>query len=160
MIDTKLLVLIVVGMASVRYIEKHKRLSGYVTADFELLLDYLAAAPSVVVIPHTLTEASNLLGQIGEPARTNIFAAFRAFILANKERFVASRRAAAAADFVRLGLTDSALLEAVTPRDMLLTEDLDLHVAALGRGRFSMRLSDLRELSSGASPPARRGSRT
>ena len=142
-LDTQLFVLLVIGLTSELYIGRHKRMGGYNESDFAVLRDILMMAPPVVVTPHALAETSNLLGYISEPARTEIRAVFRGVIAVSEERHVSSRDAAADAAFMRLGLTDAALLMATTPADLLLTDDLDLHVAALSRGLTSLRLRDL-----------------
>ena len=89
---------------------------------------------SVRVTPNTLTEASNLLGQHGEPQRSRLLLMLRALIEQSPESVVASVEAARHDVFPRLGLTDAALLEVVSADAPLLTVDLDLYVAALASG--------------------------
>ena len=71
-LDSNLLVLLVVGTTSRSYIGKHKRLRAYTDRDFVLLLEVLSAAQRIIVTPNTVTETSNLAGQIAEPARSRI----------------------------------------------------------------------------------------
>ncbi|MSP01969.1 MAG: hypothetical protein EXR07_13095 [Acetobacteraceae bacterium] len=134
-LDANLLVLFVVGAASRSYIAKHKRLRAYTEKDFTLLLDVLSASPRIVVTPNTLTETSNLLRQIAEPARAHIYAVFQALLADTDEVYVESDRAARHAAFPRLGLTDAALLTVVTAGHVLLTADLDLYLAADRQGQ-------------------------
>ena len=84
----------------------------------------------VQITPNVLTEASNLLGQHGEPEVSLIFRTFRALIKEAEEFFVKSETAAENKHFVRLGLTDAALLEVVSKSNPLITADLDLYLAA------------------------------
>lgn len=135
-LDTNLLVLLVVGAASREYIAVHKRLSAYTAEDYTLLVAMLSRVDRVVVTPNTLSETSNLIRHIPDPARTHICRVFQRFIGASgtTERYVGSKTAAEGVAFIRLGLTDSVLLEASNPDDVLLTTDLDLYLAASRQG--------------------------
>ncbi len=134
-IDTNLLVLLIVGIASPSYIARHKRLQAYTRQDFLLLTDFLSRARRVVVTPNTVTETSNLARQIAEPARSHIHRVLHAFLQTSEEVYVASKTAANHASFVRLGVADAALLDMIGEDHMLLTADLDLYLEALGAGR-------------------------
>ena len=133
-LDSNLLVLLIVGTASRSYVPGHRRLRAYSESDFDLLVDLIAPASSILLTPNTLTEASNLLGYIGEPARGKICDVFRVFIKAGEERYLESGRAAERDEFRRLGLTDSVLLHLAEEPSTLLTADLDLYLAAAKRG--------------------------
>ena len=85
----------------------------------------------VYVTPNTLTETSNLLAQHREPERSRFFDRLRYIIQESEEIVVASTIASKRPEFRRLGLTDAALLEAVTADTPLLTVDLALYLAAL-----------------------------
>jgi hypothetical protein len=131
-LDTQLLVLYVVGLASPRYIKQHKRLRDvYTEVDFDLLSSMLERASRVIVPVNVYTEASNFLSSyIAEPARTRIMEKFRELIMARGEDYVPSERAAGRPEFIRLGLADAALLDAGDPSWTLLTADYDLYAAA------------------------------
>jgi hypothetical protein len=90
-LDTNLLVLLVVGLASPDYIPVHKRLSAYARSDFALLLRLLSGTSRLMVTPNTLTETMNLAGQITEPARMNVFQAFRRLLGTVEEIYIESR---------------------------------------------------------------------
>jgi len=137
-VDANLLLLLLVGSTSRSYIIKHKRLRGvYTEHDFDLLEETVAAFSRIVVLPNTLTELSNNLRYINDPARSEIAFTMRQFIEAAKvsESFVPSRSASMRPEFFALGLTDCALLNLMTSsrsgaQPTLLTVDLDLAVAA------------------------------
>ena len=129
-LDTNLLVLLVVGLTNINYIAAHKRLSSFTIDDYHLLTATLSSAETLVVTPNTLSEASNLLRYIAEPAKSEIHAVFRTFILNYEERYLKSGDASSRQEFVRLGLTDSALLEVSKNDVLLLSVDLDLCIAA------------------------------
>lgn len=134
-VDANLLVLFVVGGEGEHVINRHRRLQGYSVADYELLLDLFGSVDQLFVMPNTLTEASNLLAQHREPERSILLARLRAVIYENEEVVVASGDAAASPAFTRHGLTDAALLEAVSEETPLLTADGALYQEALASGR-------------------------
>ena len=134
-IDANLLVLLIVGNTDKTLISKHRRLRGYSVEDYDILIDALSQAERIFITPNTLTEASNLLSQHGDPERSLIFDTFRAFIHDNIEVMVRSEVASSRSEFNRLGLTDSALLEGVSEETPLITVDIELYLAALQEGR-------------------------
>lgn len=144
-IDTNLLVLFVVGATSKAYIKKHKRCGSFDVDDFNLLTGLLEFPRDLILTPNTLTETSNLIRQIGDPICTEICLFFRAFIQGGRECFVTSSKASARDEFIRLGLTDAALLEVASDDVVLVTTDLDLHVAASKAGYATLNFNHLRE---------------
>jgi len=145
-IDANLLLLFVVGFVNRELISRHKRLKAFSTDDFDLLCEVLSSSQNVVVTPNTLTETSNLLGQIDEPAHSQLFNGFRSLIGSSQEEHVSSQVAAEAKEFIRLGLTDAALLELTDSSRSLLTTDLELYLATLNRGASAVNFNHLREL--------------
>jgi hypothetical protein len=55
-VDSNLLTLLVVGLASPAYIPEHKRLSGYSVDDFKILTFLVGEFAELVLIPHVLAE--------------------------------------------------------------------------------------------------------
>ena len=129
-IDASLLVLLVVGRTGKDLIAKHRRLQRFQIDDYERLARLLNQIDQVLVTPNILTEASNLLAQHGEPERSSIFHMLRALVEKTEEVFVVSKVATDNSEFIRLGLTDAALLEVVSRSNPLITADLDLYLAA------------------------------
>ncbi len=136
-LDANLIVLLVVGMASPDYIEGHKRLTDYKISDYQLLTDLLSefGQPPLLVTPHILTEASNLLNTGGEPRRTTIMKQFAAFVSHVEEMHVPAATAIQRNEFLRLGLSDTALLDPDLKEAVLLTADGPLYSAACDLGR-------------------------
>ena len=131
-VDACLLVLLVVDATDRRIIAKHKRLDGYSSDDFELLREVIELGGGrVFVMPNTLTEASSLLRQHGEPERTALVEKLAELIEHSEEVVVVSAQASQNDHFLHLGLTDAALLETISADRPLLTVDLDLYLAAL-----------------------------
>ena len=108
--------LLVVVNVNPNLIAKDRRLEGYTVSDYEALLDLFNLVDQVFLTPNTLTEASNLLGQHGEPERTLLMDGLRILIEEGNEIVVASAQASANPAFPRLGLTDAALLEVVSEK--------------------------------------------
>jgi uncharacterized protein with PIN domain len=130
-IDTNLLVLLVVGETDKALISKHRRTRAWRIHDYERLVRLINETDhQMLVTPNTLTEASNLLAQHGEPERSRLFGALQALIETTEEKSVESRAAARNSNFKRLGLADAALLEVVSASNPLVTADLALYLAA------------------------------
>ncbi len=85
------------------------------------------------VTPNTLTETSNLLAQHADPEKSRFFEKLRVVIQGSEEVIVTSGDASRNSQFVRLGITDAALLEAVSAETPLVTVDLDLYLATLDK---------------------------
>ena len=131
-VDACLLVLLVVGSANPSIIAKHRRLEEYSSEDFNLLTELIELGGGrVYVTPNTLTEASSLLRQHGEPERTRLVEELAELIQRSHEVVVVSAEAAQNEHFLRLGLTDAALLKTISADRPLLTVDFDLYLAAL-----------------------------
>lgn len=133
-LDSNLLVLLVVGSESRDLISRHRRLEHYSAEDYDILLELLKDADQLLVTPNTLTEASNLIRQRGEPERSLLMRRLQFLIHGSKEIVVASVDASSHEKFERLGLTDAALLEIACSDTPLLTVDFDLYLAALESG--------------------------
>jgi hypothetical protein len=130
-LDANLLVLLVLGAASIRHIGTHKRLKAYTRSDFYLLRNIVLAAPKVLTLPNILTETSNLIRGLSGPADDQAFQIFGGIIETLHEEYTASSIAAKRQEFRRLGLTDCAILIALNNSRTLLTADHNLYEAAL-----------------------------
>ena len=133
-LDSNLLVLLVVGSESRHLISRHRRLEHYSAEDYDILLELLQGADHLFVTPNTLTEASNLIRQHGEPERSILMRRLQFLIHGSREIVVPSVDASSHEKFERLGLTDAALLEIASTDTPLLTVDFDLYLAALESG--------------------------
>ena len=129
-IDSNLLVLLAVGAVDRSQVGRHRRARNFAPEDYDRLMAIVDALERVLVTPNTLTEASNLL-ESGSDRR--FLAALRLIVEKSEEIVVASADATRNDAFLRLGLTDAVLLEAVSKTKPLLTADLDLYLAAAAR---------------------------
>lgn len=133
-VDTNLLVLLVVGLVEKGYISVHKKLDAYDVRDFEILSAIVSNFQELVFVPHVLSETSNLVSCINEPAKSEIMRKFAEFIEGCGEQYVPSSSGASRAEFARLGLTDSVLLALGGTGAALITADVGLYVAATSAG--------------------------
>ena len=145
LLDTNLLVLLVVGLTDRGLILKHKRTRTFEPADYDLLLEILTSFDTVVVTPHVLSEASNLLAQIGEPALSTLRTTFAALVEAQEEIYVAARDSVRQPAFLRLGLTDTAILELGKNELALLTTDVGLYLEAAKTNPLAENFNHLRQ---------------
>ena len=111
-VDANLLVLLVGGTLDPAIIGRHRRLQAFDPEDFECMQQVVSKFKHVLVTPNTLTEASNLLGQHGEPERSRLLATLGVLIHESPEVVVASTEAADHPVFPRLGLTDAGVATA------------------------------------------------
>lgn len=144
-LDTNLLLLFVVGTASRDYISKHKRLTEFTVQDYDTLLRVIEGAPEVLLSPNTLTETSNLAAYIADPAKTAIFQVLRNVIGTSLEQYIPSRTVSERHEFLRLGLTDAALVEVSTDKVAILTTDLNLFLAATAKGTPAINFNHIRD---------------
>lgn len=129
-IDSNLLVLLAVGSVDRNQVGRHRRARSFAPEDYDRLMVIVAALERVLVTPNTLTEASNLLESGSDP---RFLTALRLIVEKSEEIVVASADATRNDAFLRLGLADVVLLEAISKTRPLLTTDLDLYLAAAGR---------------------------
>ncbi len=143
LIDANLLVLWAVGAVSPAHISRHKRLGAYVESDYRVLSEFMAGYDCIAVTPNAMSEASNLARYIGEPLRGDIAMILAKIAETSKEFYVTSASAVARKEYRYLGLTDAAILEVDDVH--LLTDDLELMVAALAVGKTCFNFTHLRE---------------
>ena len=139
-IDSGLLVLLIVGAVDPTYIAKHKRTDVYSVANFEMLRDMVQRAPKIICTPHILAETSNLLRQIGEPKKSEMMESFQRLIVDAaefEEMAISSKVASKAPSFIRLGLTDAAIVSLDREAVHILTVDHSLHIEA-SRNNFEV----------------------
>jgi hypothetical protein len=145
-LDTNLLVLLVTGLTNPEYIAKHKRLQAYDKDDFIILEKILDTYSNITLCPNVLSETSNLLRYVGEPIRSEIAAKLHELIDGLGEEYISSAAAADQADYLRLGLTDAVLIKLAETGSDLLTDDLPLYLAAVGRGLSATNYNHIRDL--------------
>jgi rRNA-processing protein FCF1 len=123
-IDTNILLLYFVGNLNRLYIAKHKRTRQYLPKDFDLLSNLLKLFQNrIVTTPNILTEVSNLLGNCDTPIQKQLWSIFVAGISILDERYLPSQTLCHVPVFSKFGLTDSAIIELVKGKYLVLTDD-------------------------------------
>ncbi|NNA50500.1 PIN domain-containing protein [Pseudomonas lactis] len=145
LIDTNLLMLLVVGYYDKDFVSEHKRTNKFTADDFDIL-EILIEGANIVLTPNVLTEASNLLWQCSEPHKSLIRSKLAQIAHICDEQFIASSDVISCPEFMNLGLTDAGILELKKVSGLILTQDLDLHLAALARGLETENFTHYRNL--------------
>jgi predicted nucleic acid-binding protein len=147
LVDANILVLYLVGSLDPSLIGKHKRTNQFGVEDYHLLDDFLRQFKKLVTTPNVLTEASNMVAQIGgQETVTRLRGALGRIVEALDEQHVPSTQASKVAEFRRLGLTDAALLFlAKQGRFLVLTDDRHLYDALQKKGIAAINFHHLRE---------------
>jgi len=146
-IDANLLLLLIVGISNRKYIKTHKNCSEYTDDDFDLLVEIIGDFSEIILLPHILTEVSNLARQTSEPAKSNIQRKLKEFVENYYEVQVNSLAGVQREEFCLLGLTDSVILVLCTMnirglRCTLLTADRPLANQAMALGYDAILYSD------------------
>ena len=127
LIDTNLLIGYIVGSMNPRYLATcHATTKFFGTEDFPILQLFLSQFKRVITTPHVLTEVSNLSHRIPSNLQNEFRSMFRVAIGKLIERFKPSRSVSADDDFLRFGLTDTAISAIAPSRFLVLTDDLGL----------------------------------
>ena len=134
LIDTNLLCLLIAGNIGPESIAKHKRLAKYDIVDYARVRALALRFGHLILCPHVLAETSNISRLTAEPLRSLLGVALLDIVDASTEIHVAAEVAALAPEYLRLGLTDAVLLELGRTDRVLLSDDLDLCLAAELRG--------------------------
>jgi hypothetical protein len=136
--------LLVVGTTNAAYVARHKKLHPhYSVLHYELLRELILSTPAVATTTHVLTEASNLLRYCREPMRSEIMIAFGLLLGAVQEVTPRASDVGKTPNFVRLGLTDAALLQLDPEHFAVASADLDLIVTLTARGFEVVNFYDL-----------------
>ena len=125
-VDTNILLLFIVGAFDPKRIPIFKRTHQFQIADFDLLVRLLDEFHRRVTTPSILTETSNFLSQLKEPAREQCLHLLAEVIGKLDERYVASEELAAEDIFPSIGLTDTSIQKAANDGLLVLTDDYRL----------------------------------
>jgi hypothetical protein len=149
LLDTNLLVLLVVGMADQKSINTHKKLGVYSLDDFRLLVATLGTCRKFVVTPHVLAETSNLVvhGMYGDLEKKAFLAIQGLLQVSNFSETHDYLSTIVSNDgFLKYGVSDIGLLEALKGELVLLTDDFQLSGYAEGKGYDVLNYQNLQYL--------------
>lgn len=145
LVDTNLLVLYFVGAYNPALVGRFRRTADrFVPEDFGTLASFLENFDRVVTTPHVLTETSNLLGQLGQPAKGVCFTALGQAIPSMHEHRTPATTLTNSAAFLPFGVTDTAIYEAAPSTYLVLTDDLPLYAYLAGQGVDVLNFNHLR----------------
>ena len=151
LLDTNVLLLFLIAQFDPTYIGR-KRLNAYTLEDAQLLSCFVGKFSRILTTSHILTETSNLAAQMltGQIKDEFFDRLFPLFCSAQEDAFHQCFIEVADVDkaiFVRLGLTDAGVVAAINTntKRLLLTDDLNLHLAAIGEGAPSIKFTHMRE---------------
>lgn len=149
LVDTNVLLLYLFGRYQPAAIGR-KRLERYGVDDADLLIQFLGRFQRILTTQHVLAETSNLARQIvtGNQQRELSLSLHPLFCLDTPASFQRRDVDGPSVDvgvFVRLGLTDAGLTSLVSSNALLLTDDLDLAVAAETIGGDVINFSHMRD---------------
>jgi hypothetical protein len=134
-----------VGSVSPDLFQKHKRLRAYSPEDYSTVLRILEPYDPVLVCPHVLAETSNIVRLTNETHATIFGDALAALAMLFTERHLTLTHAATRPEYGRLGLTDAVLLTLAAEGACLVSDDLDLYLAAAYAGYEAINFSHVRE---------------
>ena len=148
LLDTNVLLLLVVSQFQPSLIGG-KRLEKYVPDDAELLAAYVGQFDRILTTSHILAETSNLASQaLSGRRKLELFAELFPLFCMGPNAFHQCSIESARIDpitFTRYGLTDAGVVLTAGANGLLLTDDLDLHLAALKGGADSINFTHMRE---------------
>jgi predicted nucleic acid-binding protein len=146
LLDTNLLVLLIVGATSEANIARHKRTKSYDVQSFRLLRGTLLARfTSLVTTPHVLAETSALLRQCAEPLRSDLTETLGRWASESREQHLPAAEVVPRPEYIRIGLTDAALVAHASNDMVLLTDDLEVFLEATRAGIQAENFTHLRE---------------
>jgi hypothetical protein len=143
LIDSNLFVLYLVGLVNRRRIPGFKRTQAYTQDDFDLLCRLVAWFGRLAATPHVLSQVSDLADLRGKEL-VQVRALFKSMVEQIEESYDASRALVGHPLFERLGLADAAIATACSRGILVLTADLELHLALERRGADSLNFNHVR----------------
>lgn len=149
LLDTNVLLLLWLAAFDPRLIGG-KRLEKYTPEDAELLAGYVGQFKRMLTTPTILTETSNLAAQALSGGRKRAFFqhCFPRFGASSPQNFHHCSVDGLVLDksvFVQLGFTDASIVATVGTQHLLLTDDLDLYLAAQKQGAPAINFTHMRE---------------
>ncbi|MBA2691281.1 MAG: hypothetical protein H0U65_02135 [Rubrobacter sp.] len=144
LVDTNLLLLFYVGGYDRSLVERFPRTADrFVAEDFDTLNSVLGGFEKVVTTPHILAETSNFLAQLHGYAKIGCFELFARSIPALREDYTDGAELSRQPVFVKLGITDTSIIEAAAPY-LVLTDDHRLYNFLADRGVDVLNFNHLR----------------
>ncbi|MPQ60030.1 hypothetical protein [Duganella sp. FT27W] len=149
LVDTNVLLLYLFGKLLPAALGQ-KRLAKYSLEDADLIVQFVGRFGHILATQHVLAETSNLARQIVSGGMRDLLVRqlYPWFCLQTPGSFKHCDVPGASIDaglFARLGLTDAGLASLVRSDHLLLTDDLDLYIAAVSSGGDAINFTHMRE---------------
>lgn len=145
LVDTNVFLLFLVGSYDKRMISEFKRTRDrFVPEDFDTMKRLMGLFDKVLSLPNILTEVSNLVGSLAEPKRAEVFRHLAAIIPKLVEEYVPSAAVTEREEYLRLGVTDAAIIAMAEGRFLVLTDDLGLYAALAQAGEAGLNFNHVR----------------
>lgn len=145
LIDTNILLLLIVGSYKRDLVGRHKRTVTFLPRDYDLLVRLVGQFDKILTTHAIMCEVSNLASQIGDPDRTEILATLRRFVGAMQEHAISSIDASRCERFLKIGITDSGILELAKTDIPVLTDDIVLANFIRASGATAFNFNHYRE---------------
>lgn len=125
LVDTNLLLLYFVGGYNPGLVDSFPRTRnrGFTSEDFYTLASLLGQFNRFVITPHVLTEVSNWLAYLVEPARSACLERLARDVGSMSEKITPASTLSKDPAFVRFGITDAAIIDAVPAGAYLVITD-------------------------------------
>ena len=148
LVDTNLLLLFFVGDYDRVLVERFKRTANkFVAEDFDTLCLLLEQFNLIITTPHVLTEVSNWLGNLSEPAKTRCFNRFAQLIRsAMHEQYTSGSSLSDNSAFVSFGIADASIYDTARDSYLVLTDDLPLYAYLSGNGVDVLNFNEIRTI--------------
>ena len=145
LVDTNLLVLFLVGTVNRQRILNFKRTGDFAIADYDLLVRLIGWFGKLIATPHVLSQVSDLTDLSGIELIA-IRELFKVLVENIEESYDTSRVLVGDPAFKRLGLTDAAIATVCSRGILVLTTDVQLHVALQERDIDALNFNHIRPL--------------
>jgi hypothetical protein len=125
LVDANLLVVLLVGNLGPAHLKNCRatKSNSFTPDDFFRLQRFVVQFDTLVTTPHILTEVSNLAGRLPEPLLGQFRALFRDVVKSLYEQSLPAKEIAQDAQFLRFGLTDTAIKMIAPGRYLVLTAE-------------------------------------
>ncbi len=126
LIDANLLLVYFVGMFDPEWIPKFKNTHTFTIEDFDLLAGFFKIFNKVVTTPNILTEVNSLATQLPDNIKVGFYPKFADHLATFDEHYLESSKISSTPHFLKLGLTDSGILNLAQGQYLVLTDDFRL----------------------------------
>lgn len=145
LIDTNLLVLLLVRTVEKKQIGRFKRTQNFAIEDYEVLARLAGVLGRLFTTPHVLSQVSDLT-DMSDQHLARARALFSTAVEQMEEFYTPSKDLVRHDLFDRLGLTDAAIATVCSKGILVVTADLDLHIALQNRGADSLNFNHVRAM--------------